>query len=275
VKPLPIISDQRQLLFGMYFARQFMHSWRNWQSVRLNLHADVKFMDTALTNPLVDYSLLVSAFYVNDPRLVLDYIKLPNCVEKLLSELGYTDGEEETQGSILICFTVIDMLMEFTRAKVPENTILFGKWSNWGQKVMTMFDCLGQHTLSGCGKYNSYLPKYDGADLQLPLARYQDVTSYLSGDGRVSVQIGGATKLSHSLQIEKKCCCIAGWNGEMGYCSLFGILDNNNTFMFTSSTGCGHIAGKGYHSYWRDAKRCMINRVQARDLREKAMMPLS
>merc|ERR1719456_1740735 len=105
-------------------------------------------MDNVLEHRLVDYSLLATVFYVHDERMVLDHVSLPNCVERRLRDFRVGNGERldrlygDAPGSILVCFSIIDILMEFTFAKTPENAILFGKWSDWGPNFINMFHCL-------------------------------------------------------------------------------------------------------------------------------------
>jgi len=258
VKPLPIISDQRQKLFGMNFVRSSMKDWKNWVSVRTNLFADVKFMDNVLANPLVDYSLLVSVFYVDDSRMVLDHVNLPKCIERRLSQM-HRDIYGDAEGSMLVCFTVIDLLMEFTLAKTPENALLFGKWSNWGKKIMHMFDCLGAPLSQGCSKYAEYLPKYDGVDIDsIATAKVVDVTEYFNADNEV-------TTSREDVEITKKCCCHPGRDySTIGTCVLAAtIKDHRNR--------CASLVAPGWHSYHIEAKRCRIHWRDAASLREEVV----
>jgi len=271
VKPFPIHSDQRELLFGMHFSKALMSSWRHWESVRENLEYDVKFMNTVLDNPMVDYSLLVSAFYIKDERMVLDHVALPNCVEQRLAEIA-TGREHENRdygttahGSILVCFSVIDMLMEFTFSKTPENLLLSKKWSAWGEKMMNMFDCLGNPSGNACRNYQKLHSKFRGLDIPwIETSAVQDITDMMSADGELQA-IDPVKKIGRTY----KCCC----HSERGECKLVGRPGASKPFSLfglkleRDATGCGVLAGRGWHSYWREAGRCTISREEARQIR--------
>lgn len=123
MKPLPIVSAQRSLLFGMHIAKTGIRVWKNQVEVMESLRRDTSFLNRALGNPLVDYSMLTSVFYVNHSSVVgMQNLNLPNCAECLLSEVN---GYGFAKGSILICFSIIDMLMQFGVQKMFENALLF------------------------------------------------------------------------------------------------------------------------------------------------------
>lgn len=279
VKPFPIYSDDREPLFKMHFIKDGIARWRNWDSVKKNLRWDVSIMDRLLSNPFVDYSLLISSFYINSNRMALDVLNLPNCVERKLSDIKTMGiGEDadsdygNAEGSILVCFSIIDMLMEFTLRKTPENLILFMKWSDWSKKITVLFNCIGdpdyQHSVGrrACGKYTELRSKFNGVDIpEIPTARVQDVSQFFNADGETRITkreygSNGNITAHHTL----KCCCHSG----SGECKLRDATNLSTSWIAGNPRGCGKLVGSGWHSFRREAGQCRVKLKYAQGLRE-------
>lgn len=271
VKPFPIHSDERPALFRMQFVKDAMVTWRNWDGVRTNLQRDLSFMDSALSNEMVDYSMLINAFYINDERLVLDTITLPNCIEQPLRDVRVVSSSSrntgigdygDVHGSILVCFSIIDMLMEFTIKKVPENLVLFNKWSDWSEKIMLLFDCLGHPKPTPqykCAPYIALQDMYKGVDIpSIRSAVVKDVSQVFNADNEVIIKDPASWIVS-----TWKCCCnafkciLADTNQQSKWYPGKKLVDLAKGIALNSK-GCGSLVGKDWHSYWRGPKKCVL-----------------
>lgn len=62
----------------------------------------------------------------------------------------------EPQGSAVICFSIIDFLLEYTVSREFESILKHDKFEQYPKKLLQAFDCLGSLSADGCEGYLDY-----------------------------------------------------------------------------------------------------------------------
>jgi len=158
VKPLPNLSgDLAKLVCALrssWLSKLApLSRWDGWSTVRSVLDRDFKILET---NSKVDFSLFIHVLRCGlvtcrdwSPTLLDE----SSTTEGLVGELGCI---MEPTGAVLVCFSILDYLMEYGIGRKFESATKHDKFSNYGEKLLHAFDCLGGLDAESCEGYYDY-----------------------------------------------------------------------------------------------------------------------
>lgn len=245
IKPICIPSSKdRPKFFGTHLANRPKLGWANYHHVMRTLAKDSIYLETTLDYPLVDWSVLVSMWHLKEGATSLSHSrsKYGNCISTTASSIRGYEGSHSC-GIFLICFTIIDILMEFGYNKEIENICLSFKWSSWSASSVMMVHSFMDPTseVSTSLGYAALHTKWTGVDFWTTGTACAKEMSIHKLDDRFPPTIS-------TLAFEGKhftCCC----DDKGSLCSLVQSGEDSK---------CGDLKGDGWRSFRRLAKHCFV-----------------
>mmetsp|Transcript_95820 Transcript_95820/g.189937 ORF Transcript_95820/g.189937 Transcript_95820/m.189937 type:complete len:599 (-) Transcript_95820:167-1963(-) len=149
VKPLPNLSEHLANLIitlttGWLGSFAPLSRWDGWDAIKTRLHRDCMLLTSY---GVVDFSLFIH---------VLQRTRL-TVVNKSSTDLSAKDGcIVEPSHAAIVCFAVLDYLMQFSSSRKLESRFKADKFQDYGEKMVHAFACIGDVNSKGCEAYHDY-----------------------------------------------------------------------------------------------------------------------